>query len=152
VVRRTLLGLVGLVVVVLALRLLVAEPYTVRQASMQPTLRDGQTVLVDKVSLRWSPLRRGELVAFRGAGGWSVKRVVALGGDRVAGRDAVLVINGRPVAEPYLGGSAEDGTYFGPVTVPAGQVFVLGDNRLGSVDSRAYGPLDRNSVIGRVRG
>jgi signal peptidase I len=152
VVRRTLLGLVGLVVVVLALRLLVAEPYTVRQASMQPTLRDGQTVLVDKVSLRWSPLRRGELVAFRGAGGWSVKRVVALGGDRVAVRDAVLVINGRPVAEPYLGGSAEDGTYFGPVTVPAGQVFVLGDNRLGSVDSRAYGPLDRNSVIGRVRG
>lgn len=150
--RRTLLGLVGLVVVVLALRLLVAEPYTVRQASMQPTLRDGQTVLVDKVSLRWSPLRRGELVAFRGAGGWSVKRVVALGGDRVAVRDAVLVINGRPVAEPYLGGSAEDGTYFGPVTVPAGQVFVLGDNRLGSVDSRAYGPLDRNSVIGRVRG
>jgi signal peptidase I len=152
VVRRTLLGLVGLVVVVLALRLLVAEPYTVRQASMQPTLRDGQTVLVDKVSLSWSPLRRGELVAFRGADGWSVKRVVALGGDRVAVRDAVLVINDGPVAEPYLGRSAEDGTYFGPVTVPAGQVFVLGDNRLGSVDSRAYGPLDRNSVIGRVRG
>jgi signal peptidase I len=151
-VRRTLLGLVALTGAVLLLRMLVAEPFTVRQASMQPTLRDGQTVLVDKVSLNWSPLRRGELIAFRGADGSSVKRVVALGGDRVAVRDAVLMINDRPAAETYLGRSGEDGTYFGPVTVPAGRIFVLGDNRLASVDSRAFGALDRHAVIGRVRG
>jgi signal peptidase I len=150
-VRRTLLGAVVLTVAILLLRTLVAEPFTVRQASMQPSLSDGETVLVDKVSLRWSPLRRGELVAFEGPGGSSVKRVVALAGDRVAVDDAVLFVNDRPVPEPYLGRSAEDGTYFGPLTVPAGQVFVLGDNRLASVDSRVYGPLGRRALIGRVR-
>jgi signal peptidase I len=78
--------------------------------------------------------------------------VVAVGGDRVALEYAVLVVNGRPVSEPYVDHSRIDGTYFGPVTVPAGHVFVLGDNRFGSIDSRVYGPVPLDAVTGRVLG
>jgi signal peptidase I len=76
--------------------------------------------------------------------------VVAVGGDEVGIEDGYLVVNGHTVEEPYVDHRVLDGVYFGPVTVPPGSVFMMGDNRANSVDSRTFGPVRRDTIVGRV--
>lgn len=130
----------------------VLEPYEVHSDSMAPTISQGQTVYVDKVTHRVTDLQRGQLVVFDSPEGVNLKRVVALAGDRVEILDAVLHVNGDPVTEPYVDPESLDGIFYGPETVPQGHVFVLGDNRFVSIDSRDYGPVPLEDVIGRVLG
>jgi signal peptidase I len=73
-----------------------------------------------------------------------------LAGDRVGLEDGVLVVNGRRVREGYADPEAIDSVYFGPVTVPAGRVFVLGDNRANSQDSRDFGAVPTKNIMGRA--
>jgi signal peptidase I len=79
-----------------------------------------------------------------------VKRAVGLGGDRVAIEDGVLVVDGLVVCEPSIDPARQDGVWFGPVTVPAGEVFLMGDDRESSIDSRDFGPVPVADVVGRV--
>lgn len=117
--------------------------------SMSPTLRDGDRILVEHTSAN---LRRADLVVVTApdGSGTVVKRVAAVGGDRVAIEDGVLVVNGTAVVEPWFDQTRIDGEYHGPVAVPPDTVWVLGDNRGESVDSRRFGPVPVDSVIGRV--
>lgn len=148
--RRRLLAVALVLLAVLFLRAEVVRPVSVASTSMEPTVRPGAVVVVDLVG--WRPLRRGDLVVFSSPedGGYAIKRVVGLGGDVVAIEDAVLVVDGRVVDEPFVDHDSIDATYFGPVTVPAGAVFVLGDNRSPSIDSRDYGAVPLEDVMGRV--
>jgi signal peptidase I len=141
----------GLLAVAFAAGVLPVGPVVVESGSMAPTLRDGDHVLLDHGS---SDVRRGDVVALDdpAGSGLLVKRVVAVGGDRVAIEDGVLVVGGRPVAEPGIDRSRIDGVYVGPLTVPAGRIWVLGDDRGDSVDSRQFGPVPLDSVQGRVVG
>ena len=146
---------VALVIVVVALLLAVrafaAEPFVIPSQSMAPTLRPGDQVLVDKLAYRFGEPRRDDLVAFDdNVGDVQLKRIVGLPGDRVELRDGVLTVNGRARHERYVDLERVDSVWFGPVTVPAGTVFVLGDNRGESFDSRDYGPVARDALIGRV--
>lgn len=119
---------------------------------MEPTLCPGDQVLVDL----WSPdigdLERGDLVAL--TPGRSevpvVKRVVGLPGDKVAIRDALLYVNEELVDEPYVDHKAIDSVFYGPVVVPADRILVLGDARAVSIDSRAYGPVPSDRLLGTV--
>jgi signal peptidase I len=153
--RRLVLGAIALAVVALVvlLRAFVAEPFGIPSGSMIPTLRPGDSVLVDKLAYRHVAPRRGQLIVFRAPrnGVIEVKRVVAVAGDKVAIEDGALVVNGRRPVEPYTTQAAIDSVYFGPVKVPAGAVFVLGDNRRDSTDSRSFGAVATGRVIGRVR-
>ncbi|QWZ09448.1 signal peptidase I [Nocardioides panacis] len=145
--------LVALPVVLLLLTgRFVAEPFEVASSSMTPTLRDGDEVLGEKLWPHLRGLRRDDLVVFHppGTDALMVKRVVGLAGDTVALADGRLVVDGRPVPEAYVDLPSVDGVYYGPVTVPAGSVFVLGDDRASSVDSRSFGPVPRDRVVGRV--
>lgn len=145
---------VALVAVVLTLRVFVLGWYPATSHSMAPTINRGDRVLVDKAGWRLGGLGRGDLIVFASPvdGERLVKRVVAVAGDTVAIDDAFLVVNGRRVSEPYVDHSRIDGTYFGTVTVPPGHLFVLGDNRFGSIDSRVFGPIPVDAVTGRVLG
>lgn len=78
-----------------------------------------------------------------------IKRVVALAGETVQGKDGKVFVNGRLLIEPYLGPGTTTST-FAPVTVPAGSLWVMGDNRGNSSDSRVFGPITRSSVVGRT--
>ena len=109
-------------VLVVVLLVAVAEPMRVTSASMRPTLAEGDHIVIDKLTVRWRPPARGELVVFRDPEGreLAVKRVVALGGQTVALEDGVLQIDGIPQPEPELDHRGVDSVYFGPVTVPVG--------------------------------
>lgn len=141
----------GLIAVVLVVRLFVAQPVLTDGHSMEPTLHDGDALVIDQVTYRFRDPDIGEIVmAITPDTRQSVvKRVVAIGGDSVGIEDGVLIRNGRPVDEPYADLSQMGGYYWGPVDVPAGHVFLLGDNRLESVDSRNYGTVPVDDVEGR---
>jgi signal peptidase I len=146
--------LAGALLLLLAVpvRAYVAEPFAIRSESMAPTLQPGDHVLVEKLSYRFGSPRRGDLVVFRSPDGGSpaVKRIVGLAGDRVAIEDGVLAVNGHRQRESYVDQRQVDSVYYGPVVVPRGDVFVIGDNRADSHDSRDYGAVPRRSLIGRV--
>lgn len=149
--RRRVLWVVCLSAVVIALRMMVLTPLTVRGESMEPTLGENDVVLVARFLPNASAVRRGDLVVLRDPeGDLSLKRVVGLPGQRVAIRDAVLEVDGIAPTEPYVDHSRIDSVYFGPMTVPAGSVFLMGDNRANSIDSRDYGALDLDRMVGRV--
>jgi signal peptidase I len=119
---------------------------------MAPTLVAGDHVLVNKRAYREAPPHRGDLVVFRAprSGELLLKRVVAVAGDQVGIEDGVLVVDGRRPREPYTDPDAIDSVYFGPVRVPPRAVFVLGDNRADSEDSRDFGAVPADDVLGRV--
>ncbi|GAB2606028.1 signal peptidase I [Kocuria himachalensis] len=150
--RRTTAAVLLGTAAVLACRLWLLEPLAVGSDSMEPTLPEGTVVLLLKAG---APDRRaapGSLVVFADPqdGGSTVKRVVAGGGQTVAIEDAVLVVDGEAVPEPFVDHSRIDATWFGPVTVPPGHLFVMGDNRYPSVDSRDYGSIPASAVEATV--
>jgi signal peptidase I len=152
--RRRRLGSTAavLALLVLVLAVLVTEPFTVRSSSMAPTLHTGDQLLAERLTPRFGHLERGDLVVFRAPATRAllVKRVVALAGDRVGLADGRLVVNGHRRPEAYVDLASVDGVYFGPEVVPAGSVFVMGDHRADSVDSRDFGPVALDRVLGRV--
>ena len=143
-----------LLLLVVVLAVVVSEPFTVRSSSMTPTLRTGDQIIAEKLTPRFRRLERGDIIVFTApaTSALMVKRVVALAGDRVGLADGRLVVNGRHVPEAYVDLASVDGVYFGPEVVPPGSVFVMGDDRAGSVDSRDFGPVPRDRVLGRVLG
>ena len=145
------------VVVVLALaggwwiRGHVLGSYQVESGSMEPTLCPGDEVLVNKL-VQPQDLHRGDLVVVVAPddGSLVVKRVVGLPGDRVAIRDALLFVDGRRVREPYVDHRSIDALFYGPKVVPARQLWVMGDNRAVSIDSRDYTRVPYANLRGRV--
>ncbi|MEU9335324.1 signal peptidase I [Streptomyces sp. NPDC048290] len=137
----------------------VYRPYTVPTSSMAPTIGVGDRVLAERVD--GGDVRRGDVVVFKDAT-WAdapvLKRVVAVGGDTVACcTDGRLTVNGKQIDEPYLPpGEAAEAADFPEVTVPEGRLFLLGDERHGSLDSTAHltdaasGTVARDAVTGRV--
>jgi signal peptidase I len=135
--------------------------YRVEQVSMLPTLEQGQHLLVDKLTPRFDPYSRGDIVVFHAPGTAAdsipyIKRVIGVAGDHVALEDGMVFVNGVALDEPYL---SEDGPGDGATEpldgttewdVPAGQVLVMGDHRARSVDSRSFGPVPVDQVIGRA--
>jgi signal peptidase I len=140
----------------------VAQPFQVEQYSMERTFEQGDYVLIDKLSPRWDAYSRGDVVVFAPPPAWTtqpepyIKRVIGEPGDQVEVRDGRVLVNGVALDEPYLyvgkDGNPEptlpgDGDTW---TVGAGELFVMGDHRMESADSRVFGPIPISSVIGRA--
>jgi signal peptidase I len=152
--RRLLAVLVGLALLaaLVLVRATLIAPVRVASASMLPTYAAGDVVLVSRRSPDLSDIDRKDLVTFRSPddGHSALKRVIGLPGDSLVILDSVLYVNGHVVAEPYVNHRLIDGYYSRTYTVPAGTVFVLGDNRGNSVDSRDYGPIPADALQGRA--
>lgn len=169
-VRRSGLGcavevvqtLVLTLVIFLVIQNLVAQPFQVEQFSMQHTFEPGDYVLVDKLTPRWDAYARGDVVVFNSPEGSTterapfIKRVIGVSGDTIEVRDDGLVyVNGVALDEGYLykneaGVQEPTNAQQARWVVPAGEVFVMGDHRQRSADSRAFGPIAMSSVLGRA--
>jgi signal peptidase I len=157
--------LVLTLVIFLVIQNFVAQPYEVRQNSMETTLEPHQYVLVDKLTPRFDEYKRGDIIVFNPPASWEredntpfIKRVIGLPGDTVEIRpDRFVYVNGRKIDEPYI--------YAQPVGQPddtepqtdqttwhvgADELFVLGDHRSRSADSRSFGVIRHTDVIGRA--
>jgi signal peptidase I len=147
--------------IVLGLRTFVLASFYIPSESMEPTLHGCPTcqpdrVLVNKLSYRFSSVSRGDVVVFRKPPAWHVddkdlvKRVIGLPGDVLSASNGQVLVNGVPLKEDYVNPACNGTRDFGPVTVPAGEYFVMGDNRCDSSDSRLYGPITKSEIVGRV--
>ena len=161
--RRFVRSLVEWVViaVVAVLAAFVIKQYLVQafyipSASMEHTLEISDRVLVNKLSYRLHDVNRGDLVVFErppedGESGTKdlIKRVVGLPGETVEGHDGAVFVDGKRLNEPYLEEGAAS-SYFNPQQVPAGHVWVMGDNRPNSKDSRVFGSVPESEIVGRA--
>lgn len=157
--------LVLTLIIFFVIQTFVAQPYKVQQQSMEHTLEPEQYVLVDKLTPRFDTYKRGDIVVFTPPPAWVqddgtpfIKRVIGLGGDSVEVRDGGVLINGIKIDEPYLyvdtpGDPSQPTTVSGDVhrwVVSAGDLFLMGDHRLNSEDSRTFGEVPVGQVIGRA--
>ncbi|HYM90530.1 MAG TPA: signal peptidase I [bacterium] len=130
----------------------VVQAFYIPSGSMEPTLMVDDRILVAKFVYRLEPVRQGDVVVFRyplNPQRDFVKRVIGLPGDRVALKDGVVFVGGQALSEKGYTIKPDFGNY-GPVTVPARQYFVLGDNRNNSEDSRFFGYVPRGNIVGKA--
>ena len=148
------------VVIFFVVQHFVAQPYQIQQVSMKDTLQPGQYVLVDKLSPNFSEYKRGDIIVFEPPSGYQedgkdipfIKRVIAVGGETVEVRNNSVYVNGVQLQEPYIFEGQPTQQIGGQArwVVPNGYLFVMGDHRQQSQDSRVFGPIARSTVIGRA--
>jgi signal peptidase I len=143
--------IVAAFVIAMVVQFFVMKPFTIHQVSMQPTIHDGERVLVNRFVYHFRDPKRGDVVVFHSPVKDEdlVKRVVGVAGDRIEVKDGGLYVNGMRQVEPYLNEQVIQGA-FPETTVPSGSVFVMGDNRNNSLDSRIFGPVSRKAIVGRA--
>lgn len=155
----------------------VVQNYRIESHSMEPSFYEGEFVLVNKLAFKIGEPKRGEVVVFHNPNNvgngplqntWCfvsglvgegcpivpgedyIKRVIGLPGDTVEVVGDTILINSQELPQPYVHNLNPEGTYFGPVVVPDGTLFVMGDNRPRSSDSRAIGPIDMDLLVGKA--
>ena len=165
------MGALALCIVLLGtvlIRTYVGQAFYIPSPSMAPTLQVGDRIMVDKLSYHFHGVHRGDIVVFKRPPlelqnfPDLVKRVIGLPGESVSTQNGHVYIDGKPLSEPWLPpgptsytGALPEGQHPqfnmpGPVSVPGGQYFVMGDNRTNSEDSRFFGPVPESLIVGRA--
>ena len=160
----------GAILIVLAIKQWVVNPYRIPSSSMEPTLhcarpapgceaRFSDRVLANRFIYRFENPKRGQIIVFNtpplakvrcGAGGTFVKRLIGLPGDTVSEKNGYVSINGKLLKEPYIQAARRDNEPARTWLVPPGSYFFMGDNRSQSCDSRVWGSVPRKNLIGEV--
>lgn len=149
-----LTAVVAFVLVFGFVRPYVVEAYRIPTESMVPTLEVGNRVLANKFVYRFTEPERRDIVVFdsveEGDDQTLIKRVVGVAGDEIQVQGGVLYVNGEEQQEPYLNDADQSLGFYGPTVVPEGHIFVMGDNRGNSADSRVFGPLPLENLKGEA--
>jgi signal peptidase I len=146
----------GALAVALVVKTFLIQAFFIPSLSMYPTLDKGDRVLVNKLSYKLHDVNRGDLVVFERPENQPesdikdlIKRVIGLPGETIEAREGVVFIDGEQIDEPYL----VDGVTTDNLPrqeIPDGHLFVMGDNRGDSADSRVFGPIDEDTIVGRA--
>ena len=149
-----LTAVVAFVLVFGFVRPYVVEAYRIPTESMVPTLEVGDRVLANKFVYRFTEPERRDIVVFDSIAEDDdqtlIKRVVGVAGDEIQVQSGVLYVNGEEQEEPYLNDADQSRGFYGPTVVPEGHIFVMGDNRGNSADSRVFGPLPLENLKGEA--
>jgi signal peptidase I len=162
--------LVAVLLCTAVLRTYVVQSFSIPSLSMYPTLQVGDRIIVDKLSYDLHSVHRGDIVVFRRPPledqdyADLVKRVIGLPGETISSKGGHVYIDGKKLSEPWLppgpdsytgalpGDSHPQFNLPGPVRIPAGDYYVMGDNRTDSEDSRYFGPIPKSLIVGRAVG
>ncbi|KKQ21695.1 signal peptidase I [Candidatus Wolfebacteria bacterium RIFCSPLOWO2_01_FULL_38_11] len=148
------------IVSVLIIRYFLIQPFLVNGASMEPNFRDGDYLLIDEVSYKFNKPERGEVIVFRYPGDESffyIKRIIGLPNETIEISDGQIKISnaenpkGFTLEEKYLPFNLDTESKTRKISLKDNEYFVMGDNRNFSFDSRSWGPLEENEIIGLVR-
>ncbi len=138
--------------------LFIVAPNQVKGASMEPSFYTGEYILTSKITYKFRGPHRGDVIVFKSPKNPDIdyiKRIIGLPGDQIMVKNSDVYINNQPLTEDYIaaktnlweGGALREGV---PLTVPEGDIFVMGDNRPRSSDSREFGPVPLDTIIGQV--
>lgn len=134
--------------VIVLIRIYILTTTEVVGPSMEPNLYEGNILLIDQVSSRFNDYKRFDVISFKESPGYLIKRVIGLPGEKIRYIDNKLYINDELVEYDFkTNGITSD---FGPITIPSNEYFVLGDNRVDSTDSRIFGTISKERIIGKV--
>lgn len=132
-----------------------ARPFLVLGASMEPNFHNGNYLIVDVISYRFGEPQRGDVIIFRYPGNLStfyIKRIIGIPGDTVSFSGKKISVNGTPLEENYLPPEvATESPTKAEFILGADEYFVMGDNRAASFDSRSWGPLPKEDIVGVVK-
>ncbi|MDX1535674.1 MAG: signal peptidase I [Candidatus Spechtbacterales bacterium] len=143
--------------IIIPIRYFIVQPFFVRGASMEPSYQQGDYLLVDEISYRFSEPERGEVIVFKFPGNTSqfyIKRIIGLPGETIIIKEGEITIQnnknpeGFVLDEPYINELMTPGDL--EISLESTEYFVLGDNRDASHDSRRWGPLNERFIVGRV--
>ena len=148
-------------VIALVIRALIVQAFRIPSGSMIPTLLVGDHILVEKITYRFREPKRGEIIVFKFPLNRSkdyIKRVIGLPGDKIEVINKIVYVNGKKLDEPYaihtdpniIPAAVSPRDNYGPVVVPKGFFFVMGDNRDNSFDSRFWGFVPEKDIIGKA--
>ena len=140
---KYLLVIVGVFLVVM----FVVTFQQVMGPSMEPTFYEGDVLLLDKLSYRFFKASRNDIVVIEEDSKNMIKRIIGLPGETISYKDNILYIDGESYKETTIDVETAD---FGPVTLGSDEYFVMGDNRINSMDSRDFGPVEKKHIVGRV--
>ena len=150
--------ILGALAIAFIVKTVLIQAFYIPSASMEPTLRQGDHVIVNKLAYRFGDIQRGDVVVFTRPPADTnkaikdlIKRVIALPGDRIKCENNRMVLNGKPLDESSYVKNQPSCTQDSPeLTMPAHEYFVMGDNRANSSDSRLFGPIVEETIVGRA--
>lgn len=140
------------VILAVIIRFFLFQPFYIPSGSMEPTLKPGDRIIVNKLIYRYSQPKRGDIMVFkypRDPARDFIKRTVGLPEETIEIKDSKVYINNKEIPQPFLEPGLKFGS-FGPVEVPEGSYFMMGDNRNNSEDSRVWGTLPRENIVGKA--
>jgi len=161
-VYETLRTIVLVLITALLIRSFIAQPFVVEGKSMEPTLHNAEYLIVDKIEYRLHAPQRGDVIVFKAPEAPDqnyIKRIIGLPGETVTIKDNRVYVNGTQVEEQYIADSmpataSDDGTasaFFLEQKLSSSEYFVMGDNRDHSSDSRRWGPLPKQNILGKAQ-
>jgi signal peptidase I len=150
---RELVETIVLSLVIFLLIRQVVQNYRIESHSMQPNFYEGEFILVNKLAFKLGAPERGDVIVFHNPNNVEedyIKRVIGLPGDSIDIHDGTVFINGKPLVEQYPINAIPRNSPYGPIVVEPNHLFVMGDNRPQSQDSRAFGQLDEDLIVGKA--
>lgn len=136
-----------IIAIIILIRIFVLTTSEVIGPSMEPNLYDGNILLVEQITSRFGDYKRFDVIVFEHSPSYLVKRVIGLPGETIEYRDNKLYVDNKKIESHFnINGNT---TNFGPITIPEDKYYVLGDNRIDSIDSRDFGPIKKEKIVGK---